>query len=354
MTNKIDQYGGFDIKIKDLVNDQKIRGLTRYEFNIKGTDVNTALVNSLRRTILSDIPSYYFSTENTKILINTSIYNNDQLKVRFRNIPITHIDNKIDFCDKIFNDEDTIIEEQTVLDNDINDIDNIIDNLDFQPEDLKKEDKDNIEYGIFNNLTLYCNKENITKNIINITTNDCKFYFNQKEISPPFTYPIILLKLQENQKINFSTITDIGCERISSEQAAVSVCGYKEIKNNEFIFFLESKGQNTEKEIIVKGCKNMIRHLNNFKTQIENIEVELNDIEGEVLFTTLDLNIVNLLVEYIEKEKNIEYFGYNLETPLKTNIKLKYKFIKKNSIEKMIIKCIDYWDILLNEFIKKF
>ena len=50
----------YDITVKELVNNQDIKGLTRYEFNIKGKDVSTALVNTLRRTLWSDIPVFYF------------------------------------------------------------------------------------------------------------------------------------------------------------------------------------------------------------------------------------------------------------------------------------------------------
>merc|ERR1712196_140507 len=194
----------YDVTIKELVNNQKIKGLTRYEFNIKGKDVSTALVNTLRRTLWSDIPVFYF--DKIKILLNTSIYNNDYLTLRIKNIPIINIENKEVYCEKIFSEnflDNTIIENENTID---------------------------IDKTILSNLTIYCNVENKDNELMNVTTDHCKFYYKQSEIKSPYPKPILIIVLKPNQKINFSAISIIGCERISAEQSAVSVCGYKEIK----------------------------------------------------------------------------------------------------------------------------
>ena len=147
----------------------------------------------------------------------------------------------------------------------------------------------------------------------------------------------------------------IGCERISAEQSAISVCGYKEIKIsdklNEFLFFLESKGQNTEKEILIKGYKNILRRLSLSKELIDSIPDNTKDLEGKLLFNNLELNIVGLIVEYIEEIDDVEFFGYNIETPLKNNIIIKYK-IKKNSIKYYLNKSLKYWDNIFNKLLK--
>lgn len=67
-------------------------------FKLNG--VNSSIANSIRRTILSDIPSVVFKTtpyeENkANILVNTSRFNNEMLKQRLSCIPIHITDLKM-------------------------------------------------------------------------------------------------------------------------------------------------------------------------------------------------------------------------------------------------------------------
>ena len=120
---------------------------------------------------------------------------------------------------------------------------------------------------------------------------------------------------------------------------------------NFSLFFLESKGQNTEKEILIKGYKNILRRLSLSKELIDSIPDNTKDLEGKLLFNNLELNIVGLIVEYIEEIDDVEFFGYNIETPLKNNIIIKYK-IKKNSIKYYLNKSLKYWDNIFNKLLK--
>ncbi len=57
------------------------------------TGVNVSIANSIRRTILSDIPCVVFKTSpneenNSNILVNTSRFNNEIFKQRLSCIPI--------------------------------------------------------------------------------------------------------------------------------------------------------------------------------------------------------------------------------------------------------------------------
>ena len=346
-----------DIKIKDLVNDNKILGASRYEFNLKGADVSTALVNTLRRTIWSDVPIYYF--EKVKIIVNTSVYNNDYLTLRIKNLPILKIENKELYCEKIYSEDFSNINDTQPDEEESFTFQENIDN--FEIDILDSKENISIDTSILSNLTIYCNTENKEKNTINVTTDDCKFYFKQKEIPSPFPEPVLLLILKPGQKINFSAVSSIGCERISAEQAAVSVCGYKEIsiteKINEFIFFLESKGQNTEKEIMYKAIKNILRRLEITTELINKIpsdEIKEEKIDREILLQNLDINIIGLIVEYMENLDVVDYFGYTIDTPLKNNIIIKYKLLKKNNIKELIFNSIAYWEKLFNNLIKLF
>jgi DNA-directed RNA polymerase alpha subunit len=60
---------------------------SRLEFELTG--INHTIVNTYRRVILSDIPIYAF--DNITITENTSVFNNNYMKLRLRNLPVIGI-----------------------------------------------------------------------------------------------------------------------------------------------------------------------------------------------------------------------------------------------------------------------
>ena len=57
-------------------------------FTIKGKDINYIIVNTLRRVILTLVPTFGFDPENITIEKNTSVYNNDYMKLRLSSMPL--------------------------------------------------------------------------------------------------------------------------------------------------------------------------------------------------------------------------------------------------------------------------
>ena len=110
---------------------------------ISGKDNNYVLVNTLRRLVMSSVPIYAFHETNITIDTNTSIFNNDMLKDRFRNIPIFNIENPVSTVDSY-------------------------DELEVKKEGLV--DK-------INGLTMYINIKNNKDMVMNVTTDDVTFYY---------------------------------------------------------------------------------------------------------------------------------------------------------------------------------
>jgi hypothetical protein len=77
-----------------VVNYEKSVGNTRLELNITGTNIDYVVANTIRRTILSDVPIYAFTQ--FKFNKNTSIFNNNYMKLRIKNMPVLGIDNTIE------------------------------------------------------------------------------------------------------------------------------------------------------------------------------------------------------------------------------------------------------------------
>ena len=57
-------------------------------FTIKGKDINYITINTLRRVILTLVPTFAFDPENIIIEKNTSVYNNDYMRLRLSSIPL--------------------------------------------------------------------------------------------------------------------------------------------------------------------------------------------------------------------------------------------------------------------------
>ena len=137
---KIDKI---NFKILDY---KKDLGDSKLKFTLAGNNINYIVANTIRRTIFSDIPIYAFNE--FKFEKNTSIFHNNYLKLRLRQMPIWGIENTIDFLD-INND---------INKNEINDIDNEIE--DENDNEINITNDKNINISTLKQLTMYVNYKN--------------------------------------------------------------------------------------------------------------------------------------------------------------------------------------------------
>ena len=77
-----------NITIKKLLNETELFD-SRLELDISGNNINHIIINTLRRITMSEIPIYVFNKIN--IIDNTSIFNNNYIKLRIKNIPVMGI-----------------------------------------------------------------------------------------------------------------------------------------------------------------------------------------------------------------------------------------------------------------------
>lgn len=314
------------INVKLVSYDSEL-GNSRLEFNLSGDNIDYIVANTIRRTILSDIPIYAFNE--FKFEKNTSIFHNNYLKLRFRHVPIWGIDNTVDHLDK-----------QNVT------------KIEFNPDE-EEPDMDEVELEVDNTinssslkqLTMYVNYKNKTDNIVTVTTSDAIFYYNEKQIPSPYKVPIPLVKLQAKQEIIFSAITNIGTESMHSMYSPVCIVGYKQKDNTseckDLDFFLESRGQITEKRILQVALINIEKKIRNFlkilsESTIKNIDDE--SLEGIIVVNNEDHTLGNLISRGMQQHKDISFAGYNMPHPLANKFNLHYK-LKDN--KKKILDIIE-------------
>ncbi len=315
-----------DIKY-NVLNYDSTHGNTRLELNIKGDDINYIILNTLRRTIMTNIPIYAFTDFNIKK--NKSIFNGNYMKLRLRNLPVWGIENKID----IFTPEKSNI---NIVENED---DNLIINEDMG-DDNQNTKESNLNSSTLNQLTMFVDYTSTSKEIVTVTTDHAKFYFSEKKIESPYPVPIPLVKLQPEQSITFSAITSLGIEKISAIFSAVSVCFYIEKSPNEYQFIIESKGQLDEKRIIEVAIINIINKLENVSKNISTI-VDDSKLEGEIVLMNEDNTLSNLLTHGLQNHKAIKFAGYNIPHLLVDKAIIHYQLKSNGKINDIFNEVID-------------
>jgi len=308
------------IDIKQISWDKELMN-SRLEFEITG--ISHTIINTFRRTILSNIPIYSFN--NITISENTSVFNNNYMKLRISNMPVygIHSDNPI-YIPIEKKEDDKIIEE-----NELNDID-------INPQD------DKVNSSSLKLLTMYLDYYNNTDEIITVGTDDCKFYYIEKQIKSPYPKNIPIIKLQPKQKFKMSAITELGIEETNSIFSPVSIFTYKQLSDDKFLVMIESRGQLDEKKIIQYAYDNIKMILDNFLQLIP----EKNDINGKFQVNNADHTLGNLISEGLQNHKDIKFGGYNCPHLLDKKIIFHYELNdskNKNNIKDIITEIVEHY-----------
>lgn len=226
----------FDIKIKQLLKEENT-GLKQSQLKLlfTGKDVNNNITNALRRLTLNDVPAYAFPSELIEITHNTSIYNNDQIRLLLNqvtipkiNVPIAYINDTIAFTD-------------------------------FSNKDREKHKNDTalLEFHIM--------VENNTDAVINVTSNDMKIYLDGEEIKRfNEKYPHLLINLSPNQGIRCRCVAALSNGKVNSIWSGASNAWHYNTEDG-IVLAIESQSQMDEYELLYKACLAYIFRLTRLK-----------------------------------------------------------------------------------------
>jgi hypothetical protein len=287
-----------DIKLKIKNHQKSTNNFHDNQLNIilSGKDINNVIVNTLRRCIMSSIPIYAFHHDDMTFDTNTSIFNNDMLKDRFRNLPIFNIDN----------DEATITK---------------FDEL----ETLKNRITDKA-----NNLTMFINIKNNKESILNVTTDDAIFYYKGNQISSPYKKPLLLVKLKKGHELKCTCISSLNIGKNDGiYNGSMAYHYYDEDKPNNFELEIFSNRQIDELELLRRSCKIIINKCSKLEQLIisnlekeENVEV-LN--KGLLKLQNENATLGTLISYYLQDQKGIEYGGFNIPFLYLNEILIRYR-----------------------------
>lgn len=306
----------FDINIEEIEkHETKDLEYSSLVLKFSGKDVNEILTNTLRRIMLNNIPVYAFAPECIIIDENSSIFNNDQIKVRISQLPI--IETQLDIA--------------------------------YLPEkywlDVNYSSTTRIKHASEKDIEIYVQITNDDENIKYVTTNDIQYRVDGKIIKNKYNqkYPIVLLKLKPTQsfKCKMKAVLGIG-ERNAIWSAAGNVyhnivINEKNDEINHILLYIESHGQFDEYELIYKACQYMKEKIIDMKKKISEIhesdEKKNNSMKSvEITLDNESHTIGGLVISILQDRNDVEYAGVGKINELVKQITLNIKY-KKETIK---------------------
>lgn len=325
---KVDGYNAIDINIKQLHKQEfnKLQG-SQLVLGFTGKSVSPSLVNTFRRLSYLYIPTYAFNRGAIEIEKNSSIYNNDYMKLRLSQLTIPKVKNSI-----------IVVPEKYWKD---------VDYADPTREKLPQDKKV---------LEMYINEKNDSKDIMNVTTDHAKVFENGQENKNKFKNisPILLIKLRPGEEFSCHAVGVLGLAKRDDIWAAAGNAYFENLDekdNNNYKFIIESQGQMDEYEILYKSC--LI-----FKKKMENLKYIINDkyntaeIKGQhalnIVIDNEDHTIGSILNEYLQMNNNVAFSGLSKPDLLVDKIVIKMISTDANPI-KPLFETFDYLDMLFTD-----
>jgi len=327
------------MSVKKLSHDKELFN-SRLEINISGKDIDHVVINTLRRIILSEIPVYCW--DDFEITTNESIYNNSQLRLYLKNIPVVGIK---DIPKKVPRIKENSTEED---DEDDEEDDNLKEIIGI--DDIETEDKIKVDGLSLNQLSMFLQYHNTTNGIISVTSDDAKFYYQGSEIKSPYINPIILIKLQPTQHINFSAKTRLSNEKEDAKFSPVSVCAFNQLKEDEYKFFLESRGLYTEKEILLSACYQIKRKLKKIVKLFPETDME----EGQIKIPKEDFTVGNMIAHGMFLLTEVKYATFMKKHPLDDEVIIKFGLKKSSNMKNIITKVYENYRKIYDNLEKEF
>jgi len=304
-----------DIKIIEL----KKRSENKFDssfltLELSGKTINYAIVNTLRRLSLSSVPTYNFCKQSIDIEENTSIYNNDMMKLRLSQLTFPKIKNSIIYLpDEYWN------------------------NINYTDKNRIKIEGDDII------LEMVINIKNSSSENLNVTTNHAKFYKNNVAIKNVIdsNYPHLLIKLRPDEIFKCHATAVLGVGLRNDIWGAAANAYYDEINKHQYKLSIESQGQMDEYEILIKSCKIIKKKLDDKKYIINKNYKKLNETAYEIHLENEDHTIGLALNYFLQRHKNIISSGLSKPTLLENKIIISFESMDKNVII-YFFQVIDY------------
>jgi len=278
---------------------------------LSGKNVNSILVNTLRRGSLLLVPTYGFCRESILIEKNTSIFDNDYMRLRLSQLTIPNL--KYDTFNlpnkywKNINYGDLTREKD--------------------PRDKKK-------------IELYINITNNSNELLNVTTDHIKIYEDGVELKDHFKHiaPILIVPLRPSQSFICRCVGVLGIGKVNDTWASCSNCFYEELDEHKYNLTLESQGQLEEYEILRRICKLLIEKIEDLSHIIK--EKYSKNTDDNTLYIKLeneDHTLGNFINDILQDLDNVEFSGISKPDLLVDEVTIKLISTKNNPVDAVLV-----------------
>lgn len=304
-----------------------------FHLNNSSSNIKISLANAIRRTIISNIPTYAITQDKTIFFENNSVFSNEFLKHRLSLVPIISWNKDINYenilitCKK--RNENEYTESVYVKDFVCKDIetDKIIDNsVLFSHENILFA---KLKYNQFISFEAKLSKNTAEEGgSFYSPVSICLYTFeiDEKEADR------LKENMSEKEKSDFNT------EEIQRV--------YEKNKNgepNRYSFKIEGIGFYKIEDILKMGIDILINKLLLIQTEFKNNNSKKVIFSNETKLDFYDFSLENenetvgnILSTYLLNDDKVYYSGYLIEHPLKKNIILRIKLKENNTIENII------------------
>lgn len=306
---------------------------SRLTLHFSGKSVTPELTNTLRRLAIDYVPSYAFHRNNIYIEKNTSLFNNDYMRLRLSQISIPFI-----MCDVSYLEPE------------------YWQNIDYSNPNRLRHPLDTKQ------LEMYINSINNTNEVMNVTTNDVRIYENGIEVFDKFNkkYPHQLIQLRPGETFSCRMVSSLGVGKNNNIWASAknSYHVYDPVDETNIKLLIESNNQFDEYEIMYKACLVLDKKLNEIKTRIINTYDKpeyTNTNKLKIVIENEDHTVGNILNTYLQLNKNVLFSGYSKPNLLEDIVIIKLQTIENDPF-KEVIKTLDYilelFDNIKNQILK--
>lgn len=335
------------MQVKELLNTEDSYGSTILQLEISGKNVCFQTINSIRKVSINQIPIYAFHPDKIKITRNSSVYDNSYMTNHLSQLPITKFNHQIKFLPAKYYENVNFAEPK--IERFTDDIYQI--NYSFK---VKNEGPEPILNVSTNDLII-----SITK-----TTGDNDSLSSDEPMPSKNKYsekyPILLTQLRVGEEIECSMKGVIAVGELDGIFNASNTY-YKEIADDKFILSVESNGQLSEYEILIRACEIIIEKLKLIKENLKSNQLNMIKTNNNSLILEIlkeDHTCGGPLNWVLQNMKEVKFAGINKPDFMQKVISIVIQTDEKTEpiecLEKAIDQTIKIYDDYKQEFEKSY
>ena len=298
-----------------------------------GENMNNIFTNTIIRTALSLVGAYAFSPKNIVIEENTSIFNNDILRLRFSNFAIYNGESNFptieDYADRCIALEqernERMIKPLTEL------------------EKLQKETEERQQS--INNLHIHIDARNNTKDIMYATTNEqyATFYLNSEQVADIYPEEHMLIHLKPNQSLVASLKSTFDIPLNNYIHASTQKAWHRYITETKHRLFITSYGQISGRRVIIEACHIINKKLELLRSKLFKAINESDTVsthKGRITIVNDKYTIGEIYNRRMQDHEKIKFHGYKVDHPDNNEFICQYETLGM-SIIRIIDESID-------------